>query len=119
MREAESMTEPLMSTVVRSDEAAWRPLPAPGVSMKVLREDKDTGEWTAVFRFVAGARFPARDHPGGEQVFVLEGDLQVGRHRLKAGDYLYTPPDGKHAVSTEGGCLLLATGLRPVEILKG
>ena len=112
------MTEPLISTVVRRDEAEWRALPAPGVSMKVLREDKDTGEWTAVFRFVAGARFPARDHPGGEQVFVLEGDLQIGGNRLKAGDYLYTPPPGKHAVSTEGGWLLLATALKPTEILK-
>jgi len=112
------MTDPLISTVVRRDEAEWRPLPAAGVSMKALREDKDTGEWTAVFRFEAGARFPAHNHPGGEQVFVLEGDLQIGRHRLTAGDYLYTAPNGKHAVSTEGGCLLLATGLRPIEILK-
>ena len=112
------MTELLMSTVVRRDEAEWRALPAPGVSVKVLREDKDTGEWTAVSRFEAGARFPTHNHPGGEQVFILEGDLQVGRHRLKAGDYLYTPPGGKHAVSTESGCLLLATGLRPIEILK-
>ena len=85
------------STVVRGDEAAWRALPTPGVS-------------TFLLRFAAGAHFPAHNHPGGEQVFVLEGDLQIGRERLRAGDYLYTPPNGKHAVSTEAGCLLLAPG---------
>jgi len=66
-----------------------------------------------------GARFPAHNHPGGEQIFILEGDLQVGRDRLKAGDYLYTPPNGKHAASTEGGCVVLVTLPRPIEILEG
>ena len=111
------MTESI-STVVRGDEAAWRALPTPGVSIKLLRDDKETGESTFLLRFESGARFPAHNHPGGEQVFVLEGDLQIGRERLRAGDYLYTPPNGAHAVSTEAGCLLLATLPRPIEILQ-
>ncbi len=114
------MREPrIAAIVVRSGEAAWRALPVPGVSIKVLRDDKATGASAAILRFEAGARFPAHDHPGGEEVFVLEGDLQVGRDRLRAGDYLFTPPDGTHAVSSEGGCLFLVTLPKPIEILKG
>jgi quercetin dioxygenase-like cupin family protein len=51
-------------------------------------------------------------------VFVLEGDVLIGPDRLKAGDYLYTPPDGKHAASSDGGCVFLVTLPRPVEILQ-
>jgi quercetin dioxygenase-like cupin family protein len=112
------MTEPGTSAVVRSREAAWRLLPVPGISINLLREDKETGASTFLLRFEAGARFPAHDHPGGEEVFVLEGDVRIGRERLQAGDYLYTPPNGTHAVSTERGCLLLATLPRPIRILK-
>ena len=103
--------------MVRSAETAWRALPVAGASVKVLRADKDTGESTVLIRFEAGTRFPAHNHPGGEEVFVLEGDLEIGRDRLKAGDYLYTPPDGKHAASSERGCLFLVILPKPVEIL--
>ena len=58
------------------------------------------------------------DHPGGEEVFVVEGDLRVGADRLTAGDYLYTPPSGKHAVASEGGCVLLVSTSQPVRIVE-
>lgn len=108
------MSEPV---VVRTDEEGWRPLKVPGVSVKVLRRDPDTGGSTALVRLEAGARFPAHNHPAGEEVFVLEGDVLIGPDRLKAGDYVYTPPNGKHAASSQGGCVFLVTLPRPVEIL--
>jgi quercetin dioxygenase-like cupin family protein len=37
---------------------------------------------------------------------------------LYAGDYLYTPPDGKHAVWSENGCVALVIVPKQVEILK-
>jgi quercetin dioxygenase-like cupin family protein len=112
------MTEPgTADDVVRSGEKTWRALPVAGASVKVLRADKDTGESTSLVRFAAGTRFPAHNHPGGEEVFVLEGDLQIGRDRLKAGDYLYTPPNGVHAASSKHGCVFLVTLPKPVEIL--
>jgi len=96
-------------SVVRSGETGWKPLQQSGVVIKVLRSDKATGASTFLLRFDAGARFPLHDHPGGEEVFVVEGDLRVGADRLTAGDYLYTPPSGKHAVASEGGCVLLVS----------
>jgi quercetin dioxygenase-like cupin family protein len=103
--------------LVRSGEAEWRALSVAGASVKVLRADKATGGSTSLVRFEGGTRFPAHNHPGGEEVFVLEGDLLIGRDRLKAGDYLYTPPDGKHAASSERGCVFMVTLPRPVEFL--
>ena len=113
------MTEPTTAgPVVRSGEKEWRTLAVAGASVKPLRRDKDTGGGsTSLVRFEAGTRFPAHNHPGGEEVFVLEGDLQIGRDRLKPGDYLYTPPNGKHAASSEGGCVFMVTLPKPVELL--
>jgi len=105
-------------SVVRSGETGWKPLQQSGVVIKVLRSDKATGASTFLLRFDAGARFPLHDHPGGEEVFVVEGDLRVGADRLTAGDYLYTPPSGKHAVASEGGCVLLVSTPQPVRIVE-
>ena len=104
-------------TPVRSDEAEWKAAAVPGVSVKALRRDPATGGSTALVQFRAGARFPAHDHPAGEEVFVLQGDLQIGRDQLKAGDYLYTPPNVTHAASSNGGCVFLVTLPKPVEII--
>ena len=113
------MTEPSGSPVVRTASAEWKPLPIPGVSVKSLRRDAASGHSTSLVRFEPGTRFPAHNHPAGEEVFVVEGDFQVGRHRLAAGDYIYTPPGEKHAASTEGGCLIIVTLPKPVEFLEG
>lgn len=114
---AESLTQ-----LVRGNQIEWQPLAEPGVSgvfVKVLRFEKETRRApTILLKFDAGATYPAHNHPGGEEVFVLEGDLKLGKDHLYAGDYLYTPPNGKHAVRSEGGCLVLVNVPEEVKILK-
>lgn len=104
-------------SVVRGGDDGWRALKIPGVLVKLLRRDGETGESTALVRLEPGSRFPAHNHPAGEEVFVIEGDVLIGPDHLRAGDYLYTPPSGKHAASSQGGCVFLVTLPRPVEIL--
>jgi quercetin dioxygenase-like cupin family protein len=64
-----------------------------------------------------GARFPRHAHPGGEQVLVVSGDVQIAEHALGAGDYLYTAPGDVHAVTSRDGCVLFITVPKPIEIL--
>src|SRR5262245_21951872 len=109
------MNEDTLSTPVRSGAEAWKAGTVAGISVKVLRRDPESGASTSLVRFERGARFPAHNHPAGEEVYVLEGDLQIGRDRLKAGDYLYTPPNVTHAASSEGGAVFLVTLPKPVE----
>jgi anti-sigma factor ChrR (cupin superfamily) len=108
----------LADVVVRGGNEGWRTLSVPGTSAKALRVDRASGSSTSLVRFEAGTNFPAHNHPGGEEIFLLEGDLRVGGHRLEPGDYLYTPPDGKHAAATERGCLFLVTLGKPVEFIE-
>jgi quercetin dioxygenase-like cupin family protein len=106
------------TTVVRGGADGWRALRIPGISVKLLRRDEASGESSALVRFDPGARFPAHNHPAGEEVYVVSGEVTIGPDHLKAGDYLYTPPDGKHAAHSVGGCVFLVTLPRPVEILE-
>ena len=121
MEETSKPTESF-TQLVRSDQIEWQPLSEPGVSgvfVKVLRFDKETRRApTILLKFDAGATYPAHNHPGGEEVFVLEGDLKLGKDHLYTGDYLYTSPNGKHAARSEGGCIVLVNVPEEVEILK-
>jgi quercetin dioxygenase-like cupin family protein len=121
MKETSKQTESL-TQLVRSDQIEWKTLPEPGVEgvfVKVLRFDRETRRApTILLKFAAGATYPAHDHPGGEEIFVLEGDLKLGKDHLFAGDYLYTPPHGKHAVRSEKGCVVLVSVPEEVVILK-
>lgn len=122
MIEAASKAVESFTQLVRSGEIAWLPLPEPGVSgvfVKVLRFDQQTHRApTILLKFEAGATYPAHNHPGGEEIFVLEGDIKLGKDHLYAGDYLYTSPNGKHAVWSETGCVVLVNVPQAVEILK-
>jgi quercetin dioxygenase-like cupin family protein len=111
------MTDP-KETFASAATAEWQPSRFPGVSRKVLRSDAESGESAALVRMEPGASVPAHDHPAGEEVFVLEGDVRIGRHHMKTGDYLYTPPDAKHAAASDRGCVFLVTLPKPVVMLK-
>src|SRR5215813_11397642 len=123
MNEATSPKPENLFQLVRSHQTEWKPLPEPdaaGVFVKVLRFDKETRRApTILLKFEPGATYPAHNHPGGEEVFVLEGDLKLGKDHLYTGDYLYTPPNGKHAAWSENGCVVLVNVPLGVEILKG
>ena len=68
---------------VRSREIEWQSLDEPGVSnisVKVLQFDAAQQRApTILLKFEAGATYPAHNHPGGEEIFVLEGDLRLGK----------------------------------------
>ena len=109
--------------LVRTGEIAWKPLREPGVtgiSVKVLRFDKTARRApTILLKFDPGASYLAHNHPGGEEIFVLEGEMRVGKDRLGAGDYLYTAPNNRHAVHSENGCIVLINVPQEVEVLRG
>ncbi len=110
--------------IVRTNRMEWTPLieegvDTKGVFVKVLRYDAQTKRAPSILlKFEAGASYPFHNHPGGEEVFVLEGTAIFEGEKLSEGDYLFTPPDFKHAVKTETGCVLLFLIPEEVEIIK-
>lgn len=113
---------PSLNQFVKSNELEWKPLAEPGVSgvwVKVLRYDRETRRApTIMLKFEAGSTYPAHNHPGGEELFVLQGSVHVGRDHLKAGDYLYTAPNNKHGVRAVEETIVLVNVPEQVEIIK-
>ncbi|MGI9433705.1 MAG: cupin domain-containing protein [Geminicoccaceae bacterium] len=65
----------LASRYVEVDELPWQATPFPGIDIKVLMQNQDTGLLTALTRFAPGAMLPLHEHTDLEQSFVLEGSL--------------------------------------------
>lgn len=108
--------------LVKTNEIEWKPLnekDVMGIYIKSLLYDKDSERSpTMLLKFEAGARYPLHNHPAGEEIFVLEGDIHLGKNHLFAGDYLFTAPNNMHAVRTDGGCVVLLKAAQEVEIIK-
>jgi quercetin dioxygenase-like cupin family protein len=108
--------------LVKTNEIEWKPLNEQGVSgvfVKSLLFDEATNRSpTILLKFEAGAKYPLHNHPAGEEIFVLEGDIHIGKDHLFAGDYLFTAPNNLHAVRTSGGCVLLLKAPQEVEIIE-
>lgn len=98
--------------ITKSNSINWEPLIENGInhngiSVKSLRFDKATNRSKAILlKFEKGASYPYHTHPAGEEILVLEGSCIIHHTTLTQGDYLYTPPTGKHSVKSETGCLL-------------
>ena len=78
---AESELKPLSSRYVKMDQLSWRKTSFPGVEIKMLLEDKETGLMTSITRMAPGAVLPLHEHVGVEQTYVLEGRLVDERGR--------------------------------------
>jgi anti-sigma factor ChrR (cupin superfamily) len=66
---------PLASRYVEVEGLPWKPTPCPGIDMKVLLDDPETGLMTALFRWQPGAELALHEHVEIEQTFVIEGSL--------------------------------------------
>jgi anti-sigma factor ChrR (cupin superfamily) len=95
---------------VRMNAAAmeWQPSPSGTVWRKRLHlvGGAETGQVTSIVRYDAGSRFPAHDHPDGEEILVLEGVFSDEHGDWPAGTYLLNPEGFRHAPFSRDGCLL-------------
>ena len=64
---SEDRLGPLDSRYVAVDTLPWKPTPCPGIDMKILLEDKESGLMTALFRWQPGAELALHEHVEVEQ----------------------------------------------------
>lgn len=57
-------------------------------------------------RWAGGTRLPQHRHAAGEEILLLEGDLEDEGGAYAKGSWIRLPAGSEHAPSTEGGCLL-------------
>jgi anti-sigma factor ChrR (cupin superfamily) len=115
----EDMLGPLASRYVDVGDLPWKPTPCPGIDMKVLLEDKDTGLLTALFRWQPGSELTLHEHVEVEQTFVLEGSLIDDEGEVTAGNYVWRPKGNRHIAKSPHGALVLSIFLKPNIFLTG
>lgn len=113
----------IQNYIAKTASIPWKPLAetgidTSGISVKILRYDEEQKRPPSILlKFDAGSSYPYHNHPGGEELFVMEGSCFVNDTLLNQGDYLYTPPGFKHGVKSENGCVIMLIIPEEVEIL--
>jgi anti-sigma factor ChrR (cupin superfamily) len=90
--------------------AAWRPGLVPGLSVMPLHSHG--GIDTALVRWAPDTQFNPHRHPGGEEIFVLDGVFRDELGAYPAGSWLRNPPWSGHTPFTEaeGALIYVKTG---------
>lgn len=63
-------------------------------------------ERVSLVRWAPRTRFFPHEHPGGEEIFVLDGAIEDDEGRYATGSWLRNPPGSRHAPFSLEGCLL-------------
>jgi len=92
----------------QAEKQEWRKLSVPGAFVKLLSFDQERGYAVALGKLDPGCAYPSHHHHGGEDLFMLSGDLSIGGQVLRAGDYHHAEAGTTHPANTsEHGCTLL------------
>ncbi len=113
----ERKLKPLSSRYVRTDSLPWRKTAFPGVEIKVILDDKDTGLTSSITRMAPGAVLPLHEHVEVEQTHVPEGRLVDREGEVRAGEYVWRPKGSTHVATAPEGAVLLGMFLRPNRFL--
>jgi len=94
--------------VVDTTQMEWTPSPSGSVWRKRVHlvGPAESGQVTSVVRYEPHSRFPAHDHPEGEEILVLEGVFSDEHGDWAAGAYLLNPEGFRHTPFSEPGCVL-------------
>ena len=92
------------AVTVDTKAASFGPGPKEGVSVLHLYRHGD--EHVRLIRFEPGAALDAHDHPGGEEVLVLDGTLFDEHGEYPTGTWLRHPTGFTHAPGSQAGCLV-------------
>ena len=110
---------PLDSRYVDPELLPWKPTPSPGIEMKILMQEKESGLLTALFRWQPGAVLARHEHVEIEQTWVLSGSLIDEEGEALAGQYVWRPKGNRHIARSPNGALVISFFLKPNKFLDG
>jgi quercetin dioxygenase-like cupin family protein len=106
-------TAPEGTRTLRANEGEWLDLDS-HVQIRVLARDAAAGTQTVLLRVAAGGRFPGHRHTQEEEFIVLEGECNIGAHRLGTGDVHIASAGSWHDdITTRTGVLVMVRGEMP------
>ena len=90
---------------IDTNAMAWEPGPFPDLSQKLLYRHPDHPEHMRLVKAEPGCAVPMHSHPGGEEVFLLEGNLEDQNGVCQAGTWLRQPIGSSHSVVSPAGAI--------------
>lgn len=94
----------LQRVVIDTTASTWSAVSETGLSRVVLHAHRR--EKVALVRFAPRAQVPNDLHPGGEEVYVLEGVLSDEAGDYPAGTWVREPAGSAHAPFSREGCVI-------------
>ena len=104
---------PLSSRYIDVEALPWQPTRFPGIDIKVLMEDPDTGLQTVLTRMAPGTVLTDHMHVNIEQSWILEGSLVDDEGEATAGNFVWRPAGSRHVAHAPKGALVLGFFLQP------
>ncbi len=89
---------------IDTTRAPWQPGKARGIQVMPLYQHGP--EHVQLLRLAPGARIEHHGHPGGEEIFVIDGAFEDEEGRYSKGAWLRNPPGSEHRMASEDGCTL-------------
>ena len=103
---------------VRGGQLDWLPAAAPSVERKPLFSDAGRGYHTQIVRMQPGAKYPRHRHSEVEEIYLIEGDLNLSGVTMHAGDYCRADAGSIHDdIYTQRGCVFLVLSSEQDELL--
>jgi len=115
----EDVLDALASRNVNVSLLPWKSTPAPGIDMKILMEEKETGLLTAIFRWAPGSELSYHEHVEIEQSYVLEGEFEDDEGVYTQGNFVWRPKGNRHIARSPKGCVVLCFFLKPNKFIGG
>ena len=99
-------TAPSGMQTLRNTEGIWETM-APGIAFKVLHIEPASNTRSILIRMHPGSRVPVHSHTQVEHCLVLEGEVTIGEHIFRSGDWHIAMPGTTHSdFRSTTGCLL-------------
>ena len=89
--------------VIDTSKAIWTPAGPDGLLRLQLFVAEDTGESVTLERMPPGTHLAEADLPGGEEIFVLSGELRDRHGSYGAGTWIRNPAGARSGFGSEGG----------------
>lgn len=92
---------------LQSHDLPWVDSPLPGVQRRLLERDGgEVARATSIVSYAPDSSFSLHRHELGEEIFVLDGELEDEFGVYPAGTYIKNPPGSAHAPQSQPGCTL-------------
>jgi anti-sigma factor ChrR (cupin superfamily) len=89
--------------VIDTTKATWKPADPDGPIRLQLHLAPDTGESVTLERMSPGTRLSETEQPGGEEIFVLSGELSDRHGSYGAGTWIRNPAGFRSGFASDGG----------------